>query len=52
MEDWDICFNTVEPLFSDPLGRLTVRSDNRKPKITDLNGIGRVSLRSDNWKFG
>ena len=32
---------------SDPLGRVG-RLDNRKPKITDLNGVGRVSLRLDN----
>ena len=25
--------HTVEPLLSDPLGRVTIRSDNRKPKI-------------------
>ena len=40
--------DTVEPLLSDPLGRVTIRSDNRKPKITGLNGVGRVGLRLDN----
>ena len=46
--------NTVEPLLSDPLGGVTIRSnirlDNRKAKITvsDLNGVGRVGLRLDN----
>ena len=43
---------TVETLLSDPREGATVRSDNRKPKITDLNRFGRVGLRSDNCKFG
>ena len=38
---------TTRVLF-DTLGRVTIRSDNRKPKITGLNGVGRVGLRSDN----
>ena len=40
--------NTVEPLLSDPLRRITIRSDNRNAKITSLSGVGRVSLRLDN----
>ena len=41
---------TVESLLSDPLGGVTIslRSDNRKPKVTGLNGVGRVGLRSNN----
>ena len=39
---------TVEPLLSDPLGGVSVRSDNRKAKITGSNGVGRVGLRLDN----
>ena len=39
----------VEPLLSDLLGRVT--SDNRRAKITGLDGVGRVGLRSDNSKF-
>ena len=39
---------TVEPLLSDPLGRVKIRSYNRKAKITGLNGVGRVGLRLDN----
>ena len=27
-------------------------SDNRRAKITGLNGVGRVVLSLDNWKFG
>ena len=33
-----ICVNTVEPLLSDPLEGVTVRSDNKWAKRTDLNG--------------
>ena len=44
--------NTVEPLLSDPLEGVTIRSDNRRAKITGLNGVGRVGLRSDKGKFG
>ena len=33
---------------SDSLGGGTFRSDNRNAKITDLNGVVRVSLRSYN----
>ena len=40
--------NTVEPVLSDPLGRVTIRLDNRKAKITGLHGVGRVGLRSEN----
>ena len=39
---------TVQPLLSHPLGRVTIRLDNRKPKITGLNGVGRVDWRLDN----
>ena len=39
---------TVYPLLSDPDGGGTVGSDNRRAKITGLNGVGRVGLRSDN----
>ena len=45
--------STVEPLLSDPFGGVPTRldkewSDNRKAKMTSLNGVGRVDLRSDN----
>ena len=43
--------NTVETLLSDPLETVTNRLDNRKSKITGLNGVERVDLRSDNRKF-
>ena len=48
-----MCLNTVQPLLSDPLGEeqlvgIVEGSDNRRAKITGLNGIGRVGLRSDN----
>ena len=34
----DLLFtSTVEPLLSDPLGGVTIRSDNRKAKLTGLN---------------
>ena len=43
----------VEPLLSDPLGEeqlvwIKEQSNNTRAKITGLNGVGRVGLRSDN----
>ena len=43
-----VCHDTVEPLLSNHLGGVTIRSDNRRAKIIGLNGVGRVVLRSDN----
>ena len=54
-----LIYNTVEPPLSNPFGRVTIRSDNRKvgyngkPKITGLNGSwewigGRIIENSDN----
>ena len=40
--------HTVEPVVSDPLGEVTIRSDNRRAKITGLNRVAREGLRSDN----
>ena len=44
--------STGEPLLSNPPEETTVQnkeiSDNRIPKLTDLNGVGRVCLRLDN----
>ena len=40
--------STVEPQLSDHLGRGKIRSDNRKAKITGLNGVRRVGWRLDN----
>ena len=41
--------STVKPLLiSICLGRVKIRSDNRKAIITGLNGVGRVGLRLDN----
>ena len=40
--------NTVEPLLSEPIGGVTIMSDNRQPKITGFIGVGRVDWRSDN----
>ena len=38
-----------ESLLSDPLGRVTIRSDhNRQAKLMGLSRVGRVGLRSDN----
>ena len=34
--------NSVEAVLSNPVVGVTVRSDNRKVKITGLNGAGRV----------
>ena len=42
--------NTVEPLSSDPGGGgggVKITSDNCRAKITGLNGVGTVGLRSD-----
>ena len=44
----------MKPPLSDPLREITTRLDNRKfldnrePKVTGLNGVGRVGLRLDN----
>ena len=52
MQIWKQMLINVEPLLSDPLGGVTIRLDNRKPKITGLNGVGRVGLWLDKRKFG
>ena len=44
--------NTVEPLLTDPLGGVTISwliemLGNKKSKITGVNGVGRVGLKSD-----
>ena len=36
--------NTLESLLSDPLGRVIIRMDNRRAKITVLNEVGRMGL--------
>ena len=37
----------MDPPLCDHLGGVTIRLDNRRAKITGLNGVGRVGLRSD-----
>ena len=43
--DPGVFIDTVEPLLSNPLGRVTIRLDNGKPKMTGLNGVGTVDWR-------
>ena len=40
--------NTVEPIFTDPLEGVTIKSDNTKPPIIGLNRVGRAGLMLDN----
>ena len=41
----------METLLSDLLRGVTIRSDNRKPKITGPKRVGRVGFRSEKLKI-